>query len=119
MIQTASPEIQAMNTYMVFSGSLGSEQGAFLVFAHTAREARKVGWPYASFTLTDEYIDLAARRLRNKPWLYNEGDQAKLSQGKPHVIEDPTSCSQCFYWGVSPIGDDKLCNDCREGKQRE
>lgn len=106
-----------MNTYMVFSGSLGSEQGAFLVFAHTSREARKVGWPYASFTLTDEYIDLAARRLWNKPWLYNEASEEKLLQGRAHVIEDPISCSECSYWGVSPIGDDKLCEACRENQR--
>ena len=98
---------------MIYSRSLGSEEGAFLVFAHLATEARKVGWAYASYTLTDEYIDLAARRLRNKPWLYKEADQAKLSNGVAHVIDDPVSCSSCFYWGVSPIGEDGLCSDCR------
>ena len=114
MIQIASPEI--LNTYMVFSGSLGSEEGAFLVFAHTAREARKVGWYHAADLLTDEYIDLAARRLRDKPWLYNEANQEKLLQGRAHVIEDPTSCRDCLYWGLSPIGDDKLCEDCRRDR---
>lgn len=101
-----------LHTYMIYSRSLGSAQGAFLVFAHTGREARKVGWPYAE--MTDQYIDLAVMRIRGSTWLFDQANKEKLNRDEAHVIDDPKSCSSCFFWDA-PIGDDGLCSDCREG----
>jgi hypothetical protein len=103
-----------LKIYMVYSRGAGSEEGAALVFAHSFQEARKVGWQSFGDLFTDEYIDLTAGLMRNHPWLYDEADKAKLAKDEPHGTIDPKSCNQCERWGQSPIGEDGLCEDCRE-----
>lgn len=102
-----------LNIYMGYSRYGGAEEGAILVFAHTSREARAIGWGEAPFDT--EFIDFAALRLRNKDWLYEEANQEKLIAGIPHVNDNPETCSACECWGDSPIGDDGLCEECRDG----
>jgi len=103
-----------LNAYMIFSRIGGCEIGAALVFAHTAKEARVVGWRGIGSDLTDEYTDLAANRLRNKPWLFDEALAVKFANDEAHVIDDPKSCHTCECWGQSPIGEDGLCEGCRQ-----
>jgi len=103
-----------LNPYMVFSIGLGSEEGAMLVFAHTVREARAVGWRSDGSLLTDEFIDLGAKLIRNSDWLYKEANQAKLNAGIAHTVWRPRGCERCELWGNSEIGEDGLCDDCRE-----
>ena len=103
-----------LNTYMIFSRTGDVENGAALVFAHTAQEARVVGWRGIGSDLTDEYTDLAANRLRNKPWLFDEALAVKFANDEAHVIDDPKSCRTCECWGQSPIGEDGLCEGCRQ-----
>ena len=103
-----------LNAYVIFSRNGDVENGAALVFAHTAQEARVVGWRGIGSDLTDEYTDLAANRLRNKPWLFDEALAVKFANDEAHVIDDPKSCRTCEWWGQSPIGKDGLCEKCRE-----
>jgi hypothetical protein len=103
-----------LNAYMIFSRIGDSENGAALVFAHTAQEARVVGWRGIGSDLTDEYTDLAANRLRNKPWLFDEALAVKFANDEAHVIDDPKFCRTCERWGQSPIGEDGLCEGCRQ-----
>ena len=100
-----------LKPYMGYSIGLGASEGAILIFAFTAKEAKKIG--YRASILTDEYIDFAVRLMRNSPYLFKDADQEKLKSGMPHVIDNPTSCRHCESWG-SEIGDDGLCQDCRE-----
>lgn len=102
-----------LNTYMIFSRYDGQWDGASLVFAHSAKEARVVAWRSGNL-FTSEWIDLAVRRLWNKLWLYDEALPDKLANGEAHVIDAPVSCGVCEFWGHSPIGDDGLCEGCRE-----
>jgi len=97
-----------LKAYMVYSRTAGSQESAALVFAHTAREARIVGWNSCSWDITDEYIDLAVRLLPDKPWIFSE----KISDD-PHVIDSPKCCEICGLWGKEPY-DDKICVDCAE-----
>lgn len=101
-----------MRAYMYYSRDAGSSEGAILVFANTAREANRVGWGACYFMIVDEYIDGAIRWLRDKDWLFEEGDQEKLASGVAHVVDDPRSCKDCYYWGLSPIDDQGYCEEC-------
>lgn len=103
-----------LKPYMIYSRGLGSEEGAMLVFAHSSREARVCGWKSDGTSLTDEYIDLGARLIKNSDWLYKEANKDKLDSGVAHVIWSPRVCEQCELWGQSEIGEDGLCEDCRE-----
>lgn len=103
-----------LNPYMVYSRGAGCEEGATLVFAHSVQEARVVGWHGAGSDFTDDFLDLAATRLRDVPWLYAEGNQSKHAADIAHEVDNPRSCSRCEKWGHSEIGEDGLCDECRE-----
>jgi hypothetical protein len=104
-----------MKAYMVFSRFAGSEEGAALVFAHNSREAKKVGWNgIGSDLANNDFTDLAVRLIRNGDWLFAEGDQDKLNQDIPHIIESPKCCNNCQMWGESPLDKGGMCQGCRE-----
>jgi hypothetical protein len=102
-----------LKPYMVYSRLVGPEEGAALVFADSARQARNIGYgPCSDFI--DGYIDCASNWLKNVPWLFEEANKDKLAKDEPHVIVSPKCCSSCEHWGQSPIGEDGICEDCRE-----
>jgi hypothetical protein len=103
-----------LKTYMGFSRGAGPEEGAILIFAHSVKEARKVGWNMMGCELTDEYIDFAATIIRKSPWLREEANALKLANDEAHVIDDPRSCDECGMWGIYQIGEDGLCEECRD-----
>jgi len=98
-----------MNIYMGFSRTAGPEEGAILIFAHTAKEARVIGW---GWSWCDEYIDFGVRRLRNSDWLYKEANQLKLQNDIPHATDNPHSCKRCEMWGHAEILENGFCEDC-------
>jgi hypothetical protein len=97
---------------MGFSRGAGSEEGACLIFAHTAKEARKLAHRVMLGWFDGEWIDTAVRRLRGKPWLMLEADMAKLAEDEPHAIECPTTCPTCGQWGHEQIAG--RCSNCGE-----
>lgn len=101
-----------LKTYIGYSQFAGSYEGACLIFAHSAREARVVGWQEAANMFTDEYIDFVVRRIRGE-WFYKEADQDKLANDMPHVVIDVRSCNRCEQWGQSEISEDGLCEECK------
>lgn len=104
--------MKKLNMYIGYENN-SREEGAVLVFAHTAKEARKLAYPFIESWFDNiEWIDMRAQRLRGKEHLYAEADQEKLKAGIPHVIESPRSCRSCCLWG-SVIGEDGLCEYCR------
>jgi hypothetical protein len=102
---------RVMKAYMAFSRCAGPSEGASIVFADNARQAKILAWKTS--TLSDywdgEFTDVGIRLLKDKPWLFKE---QKLDV--PHVVDDPRSCTQCNMWGNSEIGADGLCDGCRE-----
>ena len=102
-----------LKPYMGFSNFSGSEDGAVLIFAHTAKEARVVGWIAGGDILTDDYSDFTANLLRNHEHLFACADQAKIKQDIPHMVMEPPFCAECGMWG-DVIGADGLCDGCRE-----
>lgn len=102
-----------MKAYMGYDAGNGSWEGAVLIFAHNAREAKRVGGPEVRLLFGSEFIDVRVRLIKDADHLFPEADQEKLSQGIAHVIDSPRSCVRCEYWGY-PIGEDGVCELCRE-----
>lgn len=104
-----------MKTYMVYSRNGGTIQGAFLVFAHSVREAKKVAWPQVKGVLVgeDDYTDLAVKQIRGEgEYLSTLADVKLLRSGIAHVVQRLPSCTICLTWD-SRLGDDGLCDCCR------
>lgn len=101
-----------LNMYMGFSRAAGSEEGACLIFAHTAKEARKLAHRIIRGWYDDDWLDTAVRRLRKAPWLMLEADMTKLAEDTPHAIECPKTCPTCNQWGHEQI--DGRCANCGE-----
>jgi len=105
--------MSALKPYMIYSRYAGRSEGAALVFAHTVKEAKKIGWNGIGSDLTGgEYIDLAATLMKDSPWIFGEADIEKFDRGEPHVIDSPSSCYSCETWGLELA--DGLCQNCRE-----
>lgn len=85
--------------------------GAALVFAGTAREARKLGWPTVTVWTGCDYIDVRAKRITTPSVL------ALVQLDTPHVIRNPPSCSDCYMWTGEIV--DGVCNICRETQTKE
>lgn len=93
-----------MRAYMV-SDSEPCE-GAVLVFATTAREAKKVG--FSALDWCDEWVDVRVQ------WLKDDGHLRHLWDGETeHVVESPPTCQTCQLWGTSELIDG-VCEGCRE-----
>ena len=103
-----------LKAYSVHSLFSGPQEVAMLVFAHTVQEAQVVGWREGANDLTDRFIDLAASLMGKHPWLFEEANQEKLAADVPHLIWNIKSCSVCECWGQSRIGEDGLCDRCKE-----
>ena len=102
-----------LKPYSVHSGSAGPIEGAGLVFAHSVREARKEGWRCFAWDFLTDYLDTAATLIRDQPWLMSEAIPGKLLIGEAHGVF-PKCCSDCGFWGQSQIGEDGLCEACRD-----
>ena len=102
----------SLNIYMGYDRVGGPRMGAILVFARTAKEARRLAWHRAAWEW-ESWLDVAVLRLRENDHLYAEADAQKLAADEPHVIDDPRCCADCMCWG-DPIGEDGLCPSCRE-----
>jgi hypothetical protein len=81
-----------LNPYMGFSREMGPEEGACLIFSHTAREAKKL----------------------DQLHIFAEADLDKLRTGIAHAIECPKTCHRCEHWGYE-LNHDGFCENCTEG----
>lgn len=104
--------MSALKAYMAYSRGLGPEEGAMLVIAHNTREAKRMAWPVLGDWGSDEYTDLAVRLLRDDHVLAL-ADQQKLAAGEPHVVDSPTVCDACEFWGYA-VDADGYCAYCDE-----
>ena len=105
-----------LKAYMGFSRGAGSPEGACLVFAHNAKEARRLAHSIVSNWFGESWIDTAVLWQKNSPHLFEEADQDKLKRGEPHAIECPKTCSECDLWG-SPMGKSGKCIDCEDEEE--
>lgn len=106
-----------MKAYMGFHGYFGPEEGALLIFAHSVKEAKKIGRPIIMDWFDAEFIDARVRWLRDCPHLFDsDADQEKLLADIAHVVESPKTCKRCEQWG-NPIGEDGICEECKKREE--
>ena len=103
-----------LKPYMGYSGS-PEEYGARLIFAHNAREAKKIGFGTVREWTESEWVDMRVKWLRKSPWLYNDADQGKLAKGEAHVIDHPTHCKICEEWGQE-LDCEGICSNCNNNE---
>lgn len=90
----------SLNPYMGFVGD-APEEGAVLVFAHDAREARPLAYLGLNSLSEIDYVDVRVRRMRKHlEYLRTLGDAGKIAEDRSHVIDDPRSCDRCGTWGI-------------------
>jgi hypothetical protein len=99
-----------MNAYMGYSRGCGPDEGACLIFANTAREAKKQAYPILNGWGNTDWTDVGIKKL-DKPHLFAEADKAKLAAGIAHAIECPKTCERCEHWGYE-LNNDGLCENC-------
>lgn len=93
-----------INPYIAFAGD--PELGAALVFAHSAREARRLAFDTLRGWFDCTWPDVRARRLReHRDYL------TSLYDGRG-VIEDPPTCNRCEHWGAPLLPDGAGCTNC-------
>lgn len=105
-----------MKIYSGHSRTGGSPEGAILIFANSAKEAKRIAYPIILDYFTDEYIDVAVRWLTDSDFLFEEADQDKLKKNIPHVIDNPKSCKECGFWGFK-LNDQGICENCLEAQE--
>jgi hypothetical protein len=95
-----------MKMYMGYDAYNGPGEGAVLIFANTAREAKKLLWKQNLLEI-ETYFDVRACLIKDSPYLEKE----KL-HNLPHVVIPEKST--CKEWGIGKIGGDGLCDLCRK-----
>lgn len=80
-----------LNTYMGFVGD--PSEAACLIFATSAREAKKLAYPILYDWHGMDWIDIRVRRIPD--------DSVRHLQrsDEPHAIESPPTCPRCEMWG--------------------
>ena len=105
-----------MRAYMVYSQLQGSHEFACLVFAKTAKEAKKAA--YYSTCWFDDWVDVAVRWIKDNSEIFKQADESKVANGVAHVIESPDCCVRCHLWG-SPLNDKNICRSCEKESRQE
>ena len=101
-----------MKIYMGYSRYCGSHEGAVLIFANSAKEAKRVSFSdLSALGIAEDYIDVAVRWIRTSPWLFDQANKDKLKTGIAHVIDNPETCKGCDMWG-GEFNDNGTCSNC-------
>jgi hypothetical protein len=94
--------------YMGYDAGFGSGESAVLIFANTAKEAKKVFWRDNPLEI-ESFLDVRVELLK----FGHEFLEKEKTSDYPHVVF-PKVCDVCGMWGISEIGEDGLCDDCRK-----
>lgn len=101
--------MEYLKPYMAWAGE--PQDGAALVFARNAREAKALAWAHVGW-LDCDYVDLRVRRQRNGvPYLMSMQKYAD----KWGVADDLPVCNVCETWGGVPNADGNGCTNCGDG----
>ncbi len=96
-----------MNDRAYMASGDNPHDGACLVFAPNAREARRLAWP-----VVREWMDLNWIEVRVK-WIRGGADHLREQDG-PHVVEAPKACVTCEWWHAEPYDENGRCEACAE-----
>lgn len=97
---------KTLKPYACFAGDLS--EGSVLVFARTAREARRIAYPTISDWTDCGFLCVRARLIV----VNQEYIQTLKQKDMPHVVENPPACPVCEYWGNPPLPDRPGCSYC-------
>jgi hypothetical protein len=95
--------------------------GDILVFAFTAKQAKRLAYPYALWSLgiINEYLELEIRWIRDGVSdIFCLGNQELLQYNTPHVIDDPTGCNDCLTYGMG-LDENLMCCGCGKNPGEE
>ena len=95
------------------------QEGAILVFAHSASEARKVSFPVLQSWFMTEWIHANIRLVRDGEYLRSQATPEKLAADIPHCIDSPTICKDCELWGTGELNERGICPDCQHERDSE
>lgn len=101
----------ALRAYIGHAGD--PQEGAVLVYARSAKEARLLAWPVLNGWDWCEWLDVRARWIRGGADFHRV--PAKEEAGAPYVVESPDGCERCELWygdGLEPTT--RLCWSCFE-----
>jgi len=90
--------------YMAHDGNFS--EGAALIFAPSARIAKKLAWSGVGWLQCD-FIDVRVHRIRQ-----NVDYLMSLRANGVNVIDDPPTCPVCEMWGAPIFTDRKGCELC-------
>lgn len=87
-------------------------EGALLVFAETARDAKRAAYP----VLADWMVEYTEVRVK---WLRRGADHLREREG-PHVVESPRVCVRCEMWyAAEPYNEEGVCALCEGEEEAE
>jgi len=96
---------------MGYSRSAGSYEGAILIFANNSKEAKRLASQSNVISeLADGFLDVAVTWLKNQPFLFKQ----MPTDDTPCFVESPVTCTTCKMWGMGDIGEDGVCEACKE-----
>ena len=93
-------------TLRAYMGYVGDpEEGACLVFARDAREAKSLAFECCHGWWPCEWTDIRVKWLKRPEdqHLFAEANQVKLHAGQAHAIESPIPCPRCERWGYPRV----------------
>lgn len=99
--------MKTLRSYMASAGD--PSEGAVLVFAYTAAEAKRLAFPAVRDWTNCDYIEVRVKWLRS-------GCEHMRQKDGPHVVYSPPSCDECELWWEEPLVDG-LCESCREDRE--
>lgn len=107
-----------LKAYMIYSRGAVSQEGAVLAFAHTSREAKRLGAPQMADWFDSDWTDVGVRWLPSSTKWLAEQEGVDL-EGEPKVIDSPRYCERCGMWGTGPLNAEGICEPCREQDEIE
>ena len=100
-----------MKAYMGYSKSAGSCEGAILIFANNSKEAKSLARKSSVMAeLAENFLDVTVTWLKNSQYLFKQ----MPTDDTPCFVESPITCTDCGMWGRGDIGEDGVCEACKE-----
>jgi len=102
-----------MKAYMGYEKDC-SDEGACLIFANNAKEAKSLAYEEVNGWNDAQWIDIRVKWLKRENFLFELADKEKLVKNIPHLIADLSSicCKICNCWGQEY--ENGICNSCLE-----
>jgi len=105
-----------LRAYMLFDCKSGPAEGAVLVFAHSAMEAKRLGWRTIQEWTGTEYLNVVARHMPSEQgWL--AAQEGVDLESEPRMIGSPQCCDRCELWGTAPLiqlSGESVCETCAD-----